>query len=190
MGKLEKDVQIRTRNSKINRAILTILCVGVAGMLNPTMLVRGVLKELKIPEEKRRRAESSIYAARGRLIRRGLIKFDSGYWRITDIGKKILGDITKNPDSIKIPKRWDKKWRILIFDIREEKRNLRDKVRKTLTAVGFKRLQDSVWVYPYDCEDFVALLKADFKIGKDLLYIIADTVECDDWLRKEFSLQD
>lgn len=54
--------------------------------------------------------------------------------------------------------------------------------------MGFVRLQDSVWVYPYDCEDFINLIKTDFKIGKDLLYIVADKIEGDKSLVKFFKL--
>jgi hypothetical protein len=43
-----------------------------------------------------------------------------------------------------------------------------------------------VWVYPYDCEDLITLLKADFKIGKDLLYVITESIENDKWLRQSF----
>jgi CRISPR-associated endonuclease Cas2 len=76
----------------------------------------------------------------------------------------------------------------LIFDIKEERKGMRDKIRRTLNTIGFIRLQDSVWVYPYDCEDLIMLLKADFKIGKDLVYIIADSIENDKDLRLAFNL--
>ena len=188
MGKLEQYVKIRTRKTKITNAILITLFVGVAGMLNPQALVRAALKELKVPKDKRQYSQNAIYVARKRLMKRGLIKYEDGYWRITDDGKKIVEEIKISSTGLPKPKRWDKKWRILIFDIREEKKGLREKVRNTLVSLGFKRLQDSVWVYPYDCEDFVALLKADFKIGRDLLYIIADTIENDVRLMKEFGL--
>lgn len=59
-----------------------------------------------------------------------------------------------------------------------------------MSEIGFVRLQDSVWVYPYDCEDFVALLKAELKIGKDVLYAIVDTIEQDKNLRRYFNLPD
>jgi len=55
--------------------------------------------------------------------------------------------------------------------------------------IGFVHLQDSVWTYPYDCEDLIVLLKADFKIGKDILYMIVDELEGDWRLRKEFGLK-
>jgi CRISPR-associated endonuclease Cas2 len=77
---------------------------------------------------------------------------------------------------------------MLIFDISEKRRGTRDKVRNTLISIGFIHLQDSVWVYPYDCEDLITLLKADFMIGKDLLYVIADKIENDIELHKKFGL--
>ncbi|KKT75590.1 MAG: hypothetical protein UW71_C0001G0001, partial [Parcubacteria group bacterium GW2011_GWB1_44_7] len=55
-------------------------------------------------------------------------------------------------------------------------------------SVGFMKLQKSVWVYPYDCEDFVNLIKADFKIGKDLLYLIVDSIENDKFIKEYFQL--
>ena len=86
------------------------------------------------------------------------------------------------------PPRWDGKWRLVVFDIREYKRAVRDKVRNELSAFGFRRLQQSVWVYPYDCEEMVVLLKADHRIGREVLYITAGKIENDLWLRSEFGL--
>ena len=77
---------------------------------------------------------------------------------------------------------------MLIFDIPEKRKSLREKVRTTLVSLGFKRLQDSVWVYPDDCEDLITLLKADFRVGKDLLYLIVDTIENDRVLREYFGI--
>ncbi len=188
MGKLEQGSRIRTRNSKITRAILTTLVIAVAGALNPAGLARGILKELKNRKYETAKARSSIYRARGRLMRLGYIEYHHGMFRVTEAGKRFLRTTTGEYRLPPKPRKWDKKWRILIFDIKEERRGLREKVRRTLLSLGFKRLQDSVWVYPYDCEDLIALLKADFRIGKDLLYIIADAIENDFSLRKEFGL--
>jgi len=58
-----------------------------------------------------------------------------------------------------------------------------------MSGLGFVRLQDSVWVFPYDCEDFVALLKADLKIGVAVLYLIVEQIENDKHLRAHFDLK-
>ncbi len=54
--------------------------------------------------------------------------------------------------------------------------------------IGFLRIQDSVWLYPYDCEEFVALLKADLHIGKDVLYAVIESIEDDSRIRRHFRL--
>ena len=76
----------------------------------------------------------------------------------------------------------------MIFDIPEKRHSLRARARGIVAGFGFVRLQDSVWAYPYDCEEAIALLKTELHIGKDLLYIIADAVEHDVPLRKQFGL--
>jgi DNA-binding transcriptional regulator PaaX len=188
MGKLEHKVKIRTRKAKLTQIILTTLAVSIAGALSPTMLVSKVLRELKSGKQRRRLAQNSIYAARRRLLNRGIIEYRGGLLRATEQGKALLRRMEFGSFEMIKPKHWDKKWRMLVFDISEERKSLREKVRKTLVSIGFKRLQDSVWVFPFDCEDLIVLLKADFHIGKDLLYIIADTIENDAWLKKEFGL--
>ncbi len=47
-------------------------------------------------------------------------------------------------------RRKDGKWIMAIFDIPEKKRSLRDFLREALQALGFKFLQKSIWVCPYD----------------------------------------
>ena len=77
---------------------------------------------------------------------------------------------------------------MIVFDVPERRRRIRTRLRAFMNEIGFVRLQDSVWVYPYDCEDFITLLKAELKIGKDVLYAIADTIEYDRGIRKHFRL--
>ena len=57
-----------------------------------------------------------------------------------------------------------------------------------MKEVGFVCLQDSVWVYPYDCEEFMALLKAELRVGKDVLYAIVERIENDKTIRTHFKL--
>ena len=77
---------------------------------------------------------------------------------------------------------------MIIFDIPEKKRVFRTAVRARLVQFGFFRLQDSVWVFPYDCEEIIAMLKTELSIGRELLYIVADAVEGDEVIRSHFSL--
>lgn len=48
---------------------------------------------------------------------------------------------------------WDGQWRVIIYDIEEETRRLRDKLRSTLRSLGFNLVQKSVWFSPYPVEE-------------------------------------
>jgi phenylacetic acid degradation operon negative regulatory protein len=56
---------------------------------------------------------------------------------------------------------WDKKWRMVIFDIPEVTRRDRDFLRSQLQWLGFLELQKSVWIFPYEIKselgDFIKL---------------------------------
>lgn len=92
--------------------------------------------------------------------------------------------------SEKKQKNWDDKWRMVIFDVSEEKRNKRDFLRARLKWLGYKELQKSVWVFPYDIkEDLEELLTISKYDGEgDVRFLIVEKMEGDDDLRKEFGL--
>ena len=189
MGKLEVEVQNQIRNTKIQKVVLQT--VAAAGLLSVALLAPNALQMLSIFKGSKllKNKRHSINLSRDRLVRNGLLTYNhEGYLQLTRLGEKQLRRIEAANYQLKKPKKWDGKWRVLIFDISEKRKPTREKVRATLAAIGFVRLQDSVWVYPYGCEDLITLLKADFKIGKDLLYIIADKIENDVVLRKKFDL--
>ena len=121
-------------------------------------------------------------------MKNGLLRWNKRFLELTAKGKEKLREWKRCEYKILCPEKWDGKWRVLIFDIPEKQKHLRNKVRVTLWAIGFKHLQHSVWVYPHDCEDFVSLLKADFKIGKNLLYVIVEAIENDRVLRDYFEV--
>ncbi len=111
------------------------------------------------------------------------------YVQLTDKGEKIL-DL--NREKLKLIdaklKKWDRHYRLVMFDIPEKRKHVRKLLRFEMQEVGFLRIQDSVWVYPFDCEEFISLLKADMRIGKDVLYAVVEEIENDKWIRKHFNL--
>jgi CRISPR-associated endonuclease Cas2 len=104
--------------------------------------------------------------------------------------KKGYMEILKYQTQEKYP-RWDNRWRIVIFDIPEEKRNYRDFLRNLLRWIGFRELQKSVWVFPYDARDKIKrLLKIqNLRIEDDIRFLTVEKIEQDNDLRAKFGLQ-
>ncbi len=186
MGKMEEEVQKERRNKNIQKAILGT--VAIAGVLAVASIAPNALQVLGMFHSGKR-VKERIDNSRKRLVKNGLLEYsEKGFLKLTAKGEAKIRQLELHDFKLKKPNRWDKKWRVLTFDIKEERKPLREKVRRTLVCIGFFRLHDSVWIYPYDCEDLITLLKADFKIGRELLYIIADKIENDGWLKKYFGL--
>lgn len=170
---------------------LILSSVAAAGLLSVALVAPNVLAAFqKLGLTPTRRQPDSIRAARNRLVRNGLLRWEGNLLRLTDKGERQLRYWRLRDFGMPRPKKWDGRWRVLIFDIPEKRRRVRLQIRTTLSMIGFVRLQDSVWVYPYDCEDLITLLKADYKVGKDMLYMIVDTLEYDTPLRHTFGLNE
>ena len=187
MGDIETKFRKRKSRKDIKRAILT--SVKAVGFLSMAVVAPNAIQCMRsfgiVPGK---REKEIMERSRDRLIESKLLKYEDGFIKLTEKGQMQLDLLERKNWTMDKPRKWDGRWRMLIFDIPENRKYLRDKIRTTLVSIGFVRLQDSAWVYPYDCEDLVTLLKADFKIGKDLLYVIIDFIENDKNLRKSFGL--
>lgn len=188
MGKLEESSRKKAKKGEVQKIILE--SVKLAGLLSIGLVAPNVIKAMKqvglIAHERQDEVVRSLAA---RLVDKGLLEFNGKYYEITGEGEKRLRMLEFTNHQLPKQKKWDKKWRVIIFDIPEKKKKVRDQVRRIFVSAGLRRLQDSVWIYPYDCEDIMGLLKTDLGIGRNLLYLIVDEVENDKYLREEFKLK-
>ncbi len=186
--KRRKDGQERrAKIAVVQKAVLYALAAagGLAvAMVAPNAL--QVLEQLGWVKTKRSHKDT-ISKSVDRLLRAGLVvRSSNNFITLSAKGERRLSEIQRADYQLPSPKRWDGKWRIVSFDIKEKRKYVRALLRETLTAVGFVHLHHSVWVYPHDCEDFLSLLKADYHVGVEILYIIAEYIENDRWLRAHF----
>lgn len=183
---IEKESRIRLRRTRVRQVILTML--AGAGAMSIAVLAPNTLAVLgKIIKK------SSLINTRSsikKLLEAGLlerVEIDGVLQvRLTQKGRYYL---QTRLGHTQIPRKWDGRWRVVIFDIKEERRHLRARLRDMLEQIGFIKLQNSVWVYPFDCEDLVTLIKQDYRVGKEVLYMIADSIESDKQLRGHYGLR-
>ena len=96
---------------------------------------------------------------------------------------KLLGSSI----NFKKPKQWDRKWRIVLFDIPEKDRQFRDILRGHLYALKFYKLQHSVFVSPYSFEKSILELVALYSAEPYVRVITAVNIDNEDKLKKYFS---
>ncbi|MDI6603072.1 MAG: hypothetical protein QME57_03080 [Patescibacteria group bacterium] len=111
------------------------------------------------------------------------------YISLTEKGKKKAGMFQIDSLKIKRPEKWDRKWRLVVFDISELKKIYREAFRGKLKELGFYPLQKSVWVHPFDCRAEVELLREFFGLSeKEIRLIVAEDIGDDSKLKEILKL--
>ena len=154
-------------------------------------IARAIIKNKKYSKNKTN--EQKIVKSLRRLRENKLIilqeKEDGKFIiQLTKKGKRKIKEINIEKLEITKQKVWDKKWRIVAFDIPEKKKNGRDALRQKLQELNFYQLQKSVFVCPYPCEKEVHFLSEFFDIGDFVNIIIADNIYDDVRLKNNFDL--
>lgn len=116
-----------------------------------------------------------------RLKRAGVVKKyidkKGEFVEITPKGQKWLKKYFTEQLEIEQPVKWDKKWRMVIFDIPDRKKTERDILREKLERLGFLKLQESVYVFPFECGNEIEALKKMYLIEPCVQYVLADRIE-------------
>ena len=193
-GVLETQVQKRATREKIQSKILIVLTRLTTQSSSLAFAPEAVLiKKLGLNDGQKWKPSYQIRQALRRLEKKGLVRYQRtahGWTACLSPRGKKRAERLDAAERIKIrkPRRWDGRWRIVIFDIWERRRAKRDRLRHLLQKAGFYKIQNSVWVHPYDCEELIAFLRADMHLGQGVLYIIAEGIENDYQIRKHFDL--
>ena len=90
--------------------------------------------------------------------------------------------------QLKEPKKWDGKWRIIIFDIPESRKLARVVLQRKLKMLNFQQLQKSVYVHPYPCEDEIEFIRSVYEVRQYVTVMLAEKIENDGHLRAYFEL--
>lgn len=109
--------------------------------------------------------------------------------KITEEGRRRVLTYRYEDLKINIPKKWDKLWRLVIFDIPEVHKKARDAMTYKLKDIGFYPVQKSVFIFPHDCKNEIDFICEYFKIRDYVNYLVIKEIEDDSFLKKHFNLR-
>jgi len=107
---------------------------------------------------------------------------------LTEKGKRKIKEFRFADMEIPIPKKWDGKWRIVIFDIPNKRNAGREALRNKIKELDFYQLQKSVWAFPYPCEAEIEFITELFRLYPYVQIIEATKIKNDAKLRKYYGL--
>jgi len=200
----KKEFSRKTKSLLKSEKLCDIKCsilygLGIAGVLTvaftapgAVLMFRGLGRQKQYifgppdPKLKAKLKEALYKLKKQRLVEITRMKGTEVELKITQKGKERILRFELEKLKILKPNKWDGKWRVVIFDIPEKKKLGREVLREKLKDLGFVRLQNSVFIYPYECEDEIDFIKKIFGLSPFVKYLVTESFQGDFYLRRHF----
>lgn len=180
------------RIGNVKKKVLLLLLAGLAlGLTRSSKKQLWILKQIPKEWEKQnrqalQRAINSLYISH--LVQEKNNKDGTTTLVLNENGKQKALRFNIDKLEIKKPGTWDRKWRIVMFDIPEKLRKLRDSLRLHFKEIGLIELQKSVFVFPYPCSKEIEFILEFYNARKHVRFVLADKIDNQLHLMKKFDL--
>jgi len=176
----------------VNKKVLLLLSGGLA--LSLTRRPDAYFRIVKnITKEWRKINKRSLRESIRKLYRSKIVDYkenNNGTVELilTEVGRRkvLLYDL----DKLKInkPPKWDGLWRMVIFDIPEDKKPARMALASKLKEIGFYPIQKSVFIHPYECKDEINFITELFDIVPHVRFLRVKDIDVELDLKNRFHI--
>lgn len=179
-------------NPKV-KDILQVL--SITGFIAASILMPGLPKILTPSYKKQQKHwghfnKRILKANLRRLQKSGIIEAEHAgelVYKITEKGRfKLFKYRLEDMNSNKT--RWDKKWRLVAYDIPKGKKNQAEAFRALLKKMSFMQLQKSLWLTPYSCINEIEFLKELYYLKNHVTVLTISDIEGESEYRKYFGI--
>lgn len=146
----------------------------IEAFLKPSLYADLPAENLKfsLPDKKLKKA--TIQQTLKRMEKHGFVKREGDKYSMTFIGNSVAKYILKRKKIFE--KKWDKKYRVVVFDIPEKKKQFRNWLRNELYLLRYTKLQESVFIGKFPLpKDLIAEINHK-KISKNIDYLLVDKI--------------
>lgn len=123
--------------------------------------------------------EQAVRVSVSRMMKNGLLqsekKGNKSYYSLTPRGVIRVDEAARRIYRL-TSHEWDKKWRVIMYNIPEEKRQIRDDLRKELMWIGFGSLSNGCWVSPNNFKKEINLLISKYNIEEYVHLFLSEYV--------------
>ena len=107
---------------------------------------------------------------------------------LSEKGKKRILKYDLDKIQIKKPFQWDKLWRLIAFDIPEDRKAGRTALVAKLKELGFYPMQKSVYIHPYECKDEINFVAEIFNLAPYVRFLRVKDVDIELDLKNRFHI--
>lgn len=149
----------------INEALKIIGSAGFSGLsLDAPSASRGLALLLHKSPAQQANTSRLLYDLKRQALIDIASQADRIRYTLTPAGAYRLQELTLDVIHIARPKKWDKKWRLVAFDVPVKQSRQRQKFVEKLQALNFFMLQKSLWVHPFPCSREVEEIASHYNV--------------------------
>lgn len=184
--------QQNNRKGEVQRKVIMLLSAGLALGLTRSpnqyfRVVREVGREWQnIERDSLNRAINSLY--KSKLIKTKYNRDGTVTLMLAKEGRQLALTYDISEMEIGTPSRWDRKWRIVMFDVPEPLKRTREALRMHFKTMGFYEFQKSVFVHPYPCSKEIEYIMEFYQARKYVRFIVANEIDNAIELKKHFNI--
>lgn len=165
--------QLLDRQEVRTIANVTLAVIAVTGILLTAAAMPNApsafAKLFKSKEEQRKNLYTKMWRSFNNLKQSRTFEFveeNDGHiiYKLTKNGKERIRKVILEELTINKPKKWDGRWRLVIFDIPEQFKKSRNALSNKLSDLNFYQCQKSVWIHPFPCTEEIEFIKDFFEI--------------------------
>jgi len=199
---LSKQIDKEIFLKKYAPARKVLILVGAGAFLTASILMPNLPLALRPFLDKKRKDEREVwkrfnipYLKRtlDRLEKQRLVEVthaDNGKQliQITSQGKQRVLKFALDELKIEKPKIWDRRWRLISFDLPEKMASVRKILVEYLSAWGFYPLHKSVYLHAYPCLKEMDFLREYLGVGKYVRMFTVSEIENDTQFKEFFGI--
>ncbi|MBU2595906.1 hypothetical protein KJ713_03695 [Patescibacteria group bacterium] len=173
---IEKEIKIRATVRNILLSFVDIGVIFLRSAKGGSFYRKPVADYWQWREKDRTNFSKNLYYLKKNKLIKAFIRGKEEYIELTPKGEERAIYHFLKKTKIKRKKIWDGKWRVVIFDICEDKKTKRETIREWLKSIGLVELQKSIYVYPFDFKRELDLM-VGLLVVSDVKYMVCDIIE-------------
>ncbi len=167
------------QRGELTKDILRLIGAGIAAA-GATVVAPNTLQLIEYFDPRSASERNKIWKAIKYLEERQRIRLEeregSLYAVLTTHGRLQLDEDAIWELQIDTPRRWDRKWRLVMFDLPSKHEKIRQSFRHKLEDLGLKLYQRSVLIYPYECYQEIHTIASWYGVDVHVRYIVATEI--------------
>lgn len=174
-------MRLSNNQKDILKAIGQVTLITAASILAPNLI--------QILKPKNRQKKYYYKKTLQKLVDNKIIYLFGEEVRLTPRGQELFKRVSIEDIIIPAGEKWDGIWHLVCYDIPEAKKTARNYFQKKLLESGFWAVQDSLWVYPWECKEEIAVISQNLGVSPYVAYLNTDYLPGQAKLIARFNLE-